>query len=132
MTDFYNASSVFEQGENDEVILSLEEYEDGKKHLQGIIERGEAAKRLADNPDFQMLIMDGYLSKEQIRLADLMASGKLNQTVFDGCVEGMKGIGHFRNYMKMHVEQVNLAKDELAALEEAREQSILAEEAAAS
>lgn len=132
MADFYEASSVFEQGDENEVLLSLEEYEDGKKHLQGIIDRGEAARRLSDNPDFIMLIMEGYLQNEAMRLADLMASGKLNETVFNGCVEGMKGIGHFRNYMKMHIEQGRMAAEELESLEEAREQSILAEEAAAS
>lgn len=129
MTDLYNASL----GEEEEVPmeLTLEQYEEAKESLTLIIERAEAAKRLAANPDFKSLVLDGYMTDEPKRLAELMASGRLPAQAMDGCIEGVKSIGHFRNFMKMFMEQGHMATDELAALEEARDEAILAEEQAA-
>ena len=126
--DLYNASMGEEMPE--EIELTLEQYEEAKQHYQGIIDRADAARRLADNPDFQMLVLDGYLTNEPKRIAELMASGRLNQMNLDNCSREMAAIGAFRNYMKMHIEQGNLAKDELVGLEEARDEAIAAEEAA--
>lgn len=126
--DLYNASMGEEAPE--EIELTLEQFEEAKTHYVNIIERGDAAKRLADNPDFKALVMDGYFTNEPQRLAELMASGRLPGSGFDGCVEDMKAIGRFRNYMKMHIEQGHMARDELVSLEEARDEAINAEEAA--
>lgn len=127
--DLYNAS----MGEEvpDEIELTLEQYEEAKTHYEGIIKRADAARRLSENDDFKDLVMTGYFENEPQRLAELMASGRLPNSGFDGCVEDMKSIGRFRNYMKMHIEQGQLARDELESLEEARDEAIKAEEAAA-
>lgn len=123
--DIYNASL----GENqpEEIELSLEQYEEAKKHYTSIIERGEAARRLTENPDFKMLIMEGYLTSEPMRLAELMASGRLNSTTMENCKNEISAIGSFRNFMKLHIEQGNLAKESLVDLEEARDEAIAAE-----
>lgn len=126
--DLYQASLGEESEE--EITLTLEEYEDAKVHYQAIIDRGEAAKRLAENPDFNLLVMDGFFVAEPKRLAELMASGRLNSTTMEACKNELAGIGVFRNYMKMHTEQGNQAKEALVMLEEARHEAILAEEAA--
>jgi hypothetical protein len=131
MPEFYQASAGFEDA--DETIpLSLEEYEDAKNTLQSIIDRGDAAIRLLDNPDFTHLVMEGYLTNEPLRLAELMASGRLNEKNFDNCVQEMKSIANFRTYMRQFTEQAGMAREELKSLEEAREEAILLEEAAAS
>ena len=120
--DLYNASTDFdEHGEEQEVVMTLEEYEDTKKSLQAIIDRSDAARRLAENDDFKALVMDGYLAAEPIRLAELMSSGRLNENSLDNCKYDLRAVGSFRNYMKMHIEQGNLARDELVSLEEARD-----------
>ncbi len=127
--DLYNASLGTE--EPDEIELTLEQYEEAKAHYKTIIDRADAARRLAMNDDFKSLVMVGYFENEPARLAELMASGRLPNSSFDGCVEEMKSIGRFRNYLKLHIEQGNMAQDELKSLEEARDEAIKAEEAAA-
>ena len=125
--DLYNAA--LGQDEADEPIeLTLEQYQEAKEHYEGIIARGEAAKRLASNPDFVLLIMEGYLTNEGLRLSELITSGRINNAVVrDGVMKDMEAIGSFRNYMKMHNEQSNIAVAELADLEEAWELAITEE-----
>lgn len=125
--DLYNASLGMEEPET--IELTMEQYEDGKIHLQSIIDCADAAKRLASNPDFASLVMEGYLKNEPLRLAELMASGRLNQSVFDNCAADIKAVANFRNYLKNITEQGAMASDEMAALEEARDEAIKAEEA---
>lgn len=128
--DLYNASMGAE--EEAPIELTLEQYEEAKAHYATIIDRAEAAKRLADNPDFKSLIMEGYLTDEPQRLAELLASGRINNDkVRDDCSRQLVAIGDFRGYMKNIVEQGNMASDELKSLEEARDEAIKAEEAAA-
>ena len=122
MTDLYNASMGQEADE--EILLTLEQYEEAKESLAAIIERAEAARRLRENPDFIELIMDGYLTHEPKRLVELMASGKLNPATMTNCVKDVESVGSFRNYLRMHMTQGQMAVDELASLEEAREESI--------
>ena len=127
--DLYNASMGTE--EEAPIELTLEQYEEAKTHYSTITDRAEAARRLADNPDFQNLVMQGYLTDEPSRLAELMASGRLNDKVFDDCSRQIRSIADFRDYMKNIIEQGNMAADELKDLEMARDEAIKAEEEAA-
>lgn len=126
--DLYNASNGFEHEE--EIPLTLEEYEDAKAHLQVVIARADAAKRLANNEDFKSLFIQGYLTEKPRQLAELMASGRLMEKNIEGCKKQLEAIGYARNYFKEHLEQGQLAVEELQSLEEAREAAILAEEEA--
>ena len=126
--DLYNAS----QGNEDEDIpveLTLEEYEETKASLKIIIQRADAARRLGQNDDFKALILDGYLTDEPQRLAGLMSSGRLPSQSMENCTKEMDAIGRFRSFMKLHMEQGQMATDELAGLELARQEAIEAEEA---
>jgi len=127
--DLYNAS----MGTEDEspIELTLEQYEEAKEHYATITARADAARRLADNEDFKTLVMTGYLTDEPMRLAELIASGRLNEKVRSDCSRQLVSIGDFRTYMKNIIEQGNMARDEIIALEEARDEAIKAEEAAA-
>ena len=115
--DLYNASQGVES--EDVIELTQEQYEEGKVHLQTVVDRGKAAKRLAENPDFKELIMDGFLVAEGKRIAELMTSGRLPESSMDNCKNDLRAIGFFRNFMKRHVEEAHIAEDELIALEEA-------------
>lgn len=126
--ELYNASMGVEEPE--EIELTLEQYEEAKSHFADIIAKMEAAKRLASNDDFQLLVMTGYFVDEPQRYAELIASGRLNDKVREDCIRQMTSIGDFRNYMKNIVEQGNMAVDELKSLEEARDMAIEAEAAA--
>lgn len=120
--DLYNASNAQESEE--EIPLTLEEYEDAKKSLNKIIERAGAARRLAENEDFKALVMEGYLTDEPVRLAELMASGRLHKSSMENCMAEMDAIGKFRTFFRNMLEQGNLAADELVSLEEARDEAI--------
>lgn len=126
--DLYNASLG---NETDEPIeLTLEQFEEAKAALSTDIERGQAAIRLTNNADFKSLFLEGYLEDEPKRIAELMASGRLNKSSMEGCSDELASIGRARNYFKNMVEKGNYAQEELEALQEARDEAILAEEAA--
>lgn len=120
--DLYNASMGEEEPET--IDLTHEQYEEAKIHFADIIAMGDAARRLAKNVDFDLLVMQGYLVNEPIRLADLLASGRLNDKTADDVIETIKAVGKFRNYMKDIIEQSSIAADELTGLEEARDIAI--------
>lgn len=125
--DLYNAS--LGENENSEIELTLEQYEEAKAHYSTITQRADAARRLADNADFKTLVMEGYLTDEPVRLAELMASGRLNEKTVVDCSRQIVAVGEFRNFMKNIIEQGNMAANELALLEEARDEAIKQEEA---
>ena len=120
--DLYNASLGEEEPET--IELTHEQYEEAKAHFADIIAKGDAARRLAENEDFKLLVMQGYFVDEPSRMAELMASGRLPEKSFDGCVKSIAAVAEFRNYMKTIIEQSNLANDELKGLEEARDLAI--------
>lgn len=123
--ELYNASMG--QEEPEEIELTLEQYEEAKSHFADIIAKMEAAKRLASNDDFKLLIMTGYFVDEPQRYAELIASGRLNDKVRDDCVRQLTSVGDFRTYMKNIIEQGNMAADELKSLEIARDEAIKSE-----
>lgn len=123
--ELYNSSMGHD--ESDTIELTLEQYEEAKEHFADIISKSDAAKRLADNDDFNLLVMVGYFVDEPQRYAELMASGRLNDKVFSDCADSLEAIGKFRNYLKNIIEQGHMARDELAGLEEARDLAIKAE-----
>jgi len=123
-------SSLGEEA-TDEIELTLDQYTEAKEHYQTITDRADAARRLADNDDFKNLIMTGYLTDEPQRLAELIASGRLNEKTVSDCSRQLVSIGDFRGYMKNIIEQGGMAADELKDLEMARDESIAQEEAKA-
>lgn len=123
--DLYNAS--LGQEEPEEIELTLEQYEEAKAHFADIIEKGDAARRLAENSDFKLLVMTGYFVDEPQRYAELMASGRVTEKTFNDCAKSIGAIAEFRNYLKNIIEQSRMANDELKGLEEARDLAIKAE-----
>lgn len=123
--DLYNASTVLE--EEEPMVLSLEEYEETKKALQTVIDRADAAKRIASNPDFKALVMEGYLTDEPQRLAELMSSGRLTKSSMENCAAEMDAVGKFRSFFRLMITQGDEARNELASLEIARDEALAAE-----
>jgi hypothetical protein len=120
--DLYNASLGEEEPET--IELTHEQYEEAKAHFADIIAKGAAARRLAENEDFKLLIMQGYFVDEPSRMAELLASGRLNDKVAENTAKAIMAVGEFRSYMKNIIEQSNMAEDELKGLEEARDIAI--------
>lgn len=121
--DLYQGS-LPQGNEEPEMELSYEEYLEGKQQYQAAIDRGEAAKRLAQNPDFKALVTEGYFEEEPKRIAALMACGRLHPTSMDNCKNELFAIGHFREHMRGLTENIALAKANLESLEEAYEEAL--------
>lgn len=70
---------------------------------------GEAALRLADNPDFKKLILEGYCRDNVVRLTNC-----LNEVGFedsqDAIKRGLEGVAEFTRYMRQLVREGELAE----------------------
>lgn len=126
--DLYNASTDLDEYEEEMPHLTLEEYEDQRASYQIVVTNAEKAKRLSENQDFIDLVMTGYFTEEPDRLASLLSSGKLPERNKVGCVAELDAIGRFRAYLQTFADQGATAREELASLEEAREEAIAAQE----
>lgn len=124
--DLYNASNVIQETHEDDepVAMTLEEYEENKAAMERAIEGHSAALRLAENEDFKALVMEGYFSEHPKRLGAMIASGRMNSKNIEGAVKDLEGVASFRTYLQQHLEQGQIARDELAALEEAFQEAM--------
>lgn len=113
--------------DNGPVGLTLEEFEAHREACTSIVDQADAAVDLFDNPQFKTLIVDGFMQAEPHALADKIASGKFNENSQKNMFLQLQGIGFLREFLSDIIAKGNLARDELVALEEAREQSILEE-----
>lgn len=106
------------QSEIEKVELSIEVAKEG-------IEIGKKALRLAENKDFQELILQGYLKENAARLTGLL--GDKNVPEQDEVIRDLHGIASFQRYMRQlvrHGEMMEKAlQDSLQALDEMRQES---------
>lgn len=104
--------------------MTMEEFDEYKASCVFLIDQAKAAAELAKYAPFQKIIMENYFTLEPQRLGSLMASGKLTDQGFDGCVSDLKAIGHLRGYLQDFIQKGNIAADELKGLEEARAEAV--------
>lgn len=98
------------QNDIEQIELSIEE-------AQKMVERKERALRLADNPDFKSLILDGYFKDEAIRLTHLLSDP--NAVAHRPQItESMVSIGSLKRYLHAIVQMGAMAEQEIS---EARE-----------
>jgi hypothetical protein len=115
--------------EADEVSMTIEEYQEYKAACEDLVVKAKAAAKLVEDPNFTMIVMEEYFTKEPQRLGSLMASGRLDKRNFDGCVDDLRSIGHLRSFLQGFIEKGNVAVQELAELEKARIESLESTEA---
>ena len=104
--------------------MTMEEFDEYKASCVYLIDQAKAAAKLAADPNFQKIIMENYFSDEPKRLGSLMASGRLTDKGFDGCVSDLRAIGHLRKYLQDFIEKGNIAAGELENLEIARAEAV--------
>ena len=109
----------------DTVFSNYEEFEAYKSSVEYVIAQAKAAERLSKNKDFIDIIMTAYMDEEPVRLARLIASGRLTKDSVEGCVQDLESIGNLNAFLQQFIAKGNIAVEELAGLEEAREQAIL-------
>ncbi len=104
--------------------MTMEEFDEYKASCLYLIDLAKDAAKLVEFGPFQKIIMENYFTHEPQRLGSLMASGKLTDHGFDGCVGDLKAIGHLRSYLQDFIQKGNIAADELKGLEEARAEAV--------
>lgn len=118
------------QEEQETVNLSFDEYTEYKQSCEELIRQAEAAARLAQNADFNEIVMDAYFDKEPKRLAGLMATGRLSEKQFDECASELRAIGSLRTFLQDYIQKGNIAADELKNLEVAWNEAVAEREGA--
>lgn len=108
----------------DERSMTFEEFQEYRASVEHVLKQSEMAERLAKNPDFVALIMEDYFTREPARLGSLMASGRLNEKQFQECIQDIRGISGLRVFLSTFIQKGNIARTELASLEEARKQMV--------
>jgi hypothetical protein len=111
-----------ENGESTEQPMTVEEYQEYRLTVEHVLKQSEMAERLSKNPEFISLIMEDYFTREPARLGSLMASGRLNEQQFQGCIQDLRGISHLRVFLSTFIQKGNIARSELASLDEARQE----------
>jgi hypothetical protein len=113
-------------GEEDDAprMMTVEEYQEYRTSCEEVIRQADAAIKLANNPEFKELVMDGYFTREPQRLGQLMASGRMNEKQFEQCSLDLKGIAGFRSYLMSFTQKGQIARNELRDLEEAYQAAV--------
>jgi hypothetical protein len=121
--DLYNGSAQLGEA-TEETVMTFEEYQEYKASCEEVIATADAAAKLAENPDFKLIFMENLFDKEPARLGKLMASGRMTQNGFDGAVKDLQAIGYVKDYLSQFIQKGNIAREELAQLEQARNEAL--------
>lgn len=118
--NLYNETAP-ETGEDSESRpMTMQEYQEYRASVEYVLKQSEMAEKLSKNPEFITLVMEDYFVKEPARLGGLMSSGRLNEKQFQECVQDIRGIAALRTFLSTFIQKGNIARAELAALDEAR------------
>lgn len=93
-----------------------------------IVERGNMATRLADNPDFKKIIMEGFFRDEAARLVHLVSDPSLPEGDRSHIQNAIQGIGYLKRYLSTMVQMGVNAEREInesrETLEEIRSEEL--------
>lgn len=111
----------------------IEQIENSIKYAEERVKRSDRVLALYDNPDFNEIVVKGYLEAEAIRMVGLYGSGSGSPEQLRELEKDMHGIGSFRRYLVQMVQEGKMAKSDLEANKEAlQEELAMAAEARAS
>ncbi len=106
------------------IDITVEDVKNIQIQCEGLINLGKAASKLINNKEFMLVIIDDYFEKEPERLGRLLATGKLNDSNFDGAINDLKSIGNLKTYLSELIQKGEIAQDELKAANQALQESI--------
>ena len=112
-------NSMAQEADEAPTEITREEYDEMRNGYTDIIQHSDSLKRLHADPDFTSVVIEGYLTNEVKRLANLMGSGRINEKTFNDCASQIKAVADFRSYLVLVLDQGRIASDELTGLEEA-------------
>lgn len=120
---------------DDKIVgLTMEQFHKRREMCKELIARNDALTRLENNADFKLLIMEGYLEEEAVRLVHLLGEQTFNMATSgkDGKAtkadyredfqERMIGIARLAEYFRSVYQLANQAQNELGNLAEAEAQ----------
>lgn len=93
---------------------TLDEIRHHQAQLRSVVEFGDKAKRLAEDPDFKALILDFYMVKEPARLVGFLAAGNIPEGQRDVVTAELRAIGHLKNTLSGIVQAGASAAHDLA------------------
>ena len=106
------------------VGLTVEELHQRREELKKFCARAEALTRLQNNADFKLVITDGYMEDEAIRLVHLLGDARFNsddkKTIYrEDFQERMIGIARLSEYFRSIFQLSGQAQRELDGLNQA-------------
>lgn len=106
----------------------LSEIDQSIRGHQEAVNTALALERLKLSRDFKVVVLDGYLTKEAVRLVHLRGSSSKNSLEEQASVLArIDAIGHFYEYLNQIQDAAVIAQKGIAADEQTREE-ILAED----
>lgn len=109
-----------QQNEIEQIELSIEE-------AQKLVGRAATARRLADNPDFKSLILEGYFVTEAARLTTIVSHPNMAPHK-DAIWNDIMGVGSLRRFLSTCITMGDVAQKEISDAHDALD-DIRAEEA---
>lgn len=106
------------------VGLTVEELHQRREELKKFSARAEALTRLQNNADFKLVITDGYMEDEAIRLVHLLGDARFNSddkkaAYREDFQERMIGIARLSEYFRSIFQLSSQAQRELDGLNQA-------------
>ena len=106
------------------VGLTVEELHQRREELKKFNARAEALTRLQNNADFKLVITDGYMEDEAIRLVHLLGDARFNSddkkaAYREDFQERMIGIARLSEYFRSIFQLSSQAQRELDGLNQA-------------
>ena len=106
------------------VGLTVEELHQRREELKKFSARAEALTRLQNNADFKLVITDGYMEDEAIRLVHLLGDARFNSddkkaAYREDFQERMIGIARLSEYFRSVFQMSSQAQRELDGLNQA-------------
>ncbi len=104
--------------------LTVEELHQRREELKKFSARAEALTRLQNNADFKLVITDGYMEDEAIRLVHLLGDARFNSddkkaAYREDFQERMIGIARLSEYFRSIFQLSSQAQRELDGLNQA-------------
>lgn len=99
-----------QQNEIHEIEMSIEAAKE-------MVARGELTEKLAKNPAFKKLVLDGYFVDEAARLAHLVSDPNLSEEQRAMVNRDLIGIGAFKRYLQTVRQLAGMASREIADAE---------------
>ena len=102
----------------------IEQIENSIKYAEDRVKRSDRVLALYDNPDFNEIVVKGYLEAEAIRMVGLYGSGSGSPDQLRELEKDMHGIGSFRRYLIQLVQEGKMAKSDLETNKEALQEEL--------